>query len=271
MDLRENLLREAAGLPAVPGPVAEAFARQAAELASRVRSVRTVLSGLAAVGAPVEERDIDLDHAEFMRRLLRLGDYRLLVPVLTSVYRATAACGRPIDDNRIMLDVWIQALGALLPGEYADPIAGLYRWMRDHHEDWQRLAEVRAPLPGGAAAWSDARSSLIDALARGDQSQALELAQRATTDPGTLREPVHRGRDSGAVRDRRAVGDRSADGRGGAPRQRDHGRAWSTSAPRPSRGSAGPKDGRSSRQRPARDTASAHASSPTSSRSTAGT
>jgi len=123
-----------------------------------------------------------------MRRLLGLGDYRLLVPVLPSVYRASQACGLPDDDNRIMLDVWIQALGVLLPGEYADPIARLYRWMRDHHEDWARLAKAKPPVPTGAAAWSETRAGLIDALVRGDQARALELAQRASTDPQMLRE-----------------------------------------------------------------------------------
>ena len=187
MELRENLLREAAELPVVQAPAADNFARQATELASRVRSARMVLSGLGAVGAPAEGHDVELDHAEFMRRLLGLGDYRLLVPVLPSVYRASRARGLPDDDNRIMLDVWIQALGVLLPGEYADPIARLYRWMRDHHEDWVRLAEEDPPVPAGAEAWSETRGGLVDALVRGDQARALELAQRATEDPRELR------------------------------------------------------------------------------------
>jgi methanogenic corrinoid protein MtbC1 len=122
-----------------------------------------------------------------MRRLLGLGDYRLLVPVLPSVYRASKAYGFADDDNRIILDVWIQALGVLLPGEYADSTARLYRWMRDHHEDWVRLAEEDLPVPAGAAAWSETRAGLIDALVRGDQTRTLELAQRATTDPEELR------------------------------------------------------------------------------------
>jgi methanogenic corrinoid protein MtbC1 len=185
--LREHLLREAAELAVVPRQAADAFARQAAELASRVRSARMVLFGLGAVGAPAEGHDVELDHAAFMRRLLDLGDYRLLVSVLPSIYRASKARGLPDDDNRIMLDVWIQALGVLLPGEYADPVRHLYRWMRDHHADWVRLAEERPAVPAGAAEWSEARAGLVDALVRGDQSGALELARRATTDPSMLR------------------------------------------------------------------------------------
>jgi methanogenic corrinoid protein MtbC1 len=187
-DLREHLLREAAGLPVAPQPAVDAFARQSLELASKVRSASMILAGLGAVSAPAEGHDAELRHAESMRRLLALGDYRLLVPMLPSIYRKSRARGFPDDDNRIMLDVWIQALGVLLPSEYADPIARLYRWMRDHHEDWVRLAEARSPMPTGAVAWSDARSSLVDALVRGDQSRALELARQATADPRKLRD-----------------------------------------------------------------------------------
>jgi len=45
----------------------------------------------------------------------------------------------------------------------------------------------RSALPTGAAAARDTRSSLVEALARGDQSRTLELAQRAAKDPGGLR------------------------------------------------------------------------------------
>ena len=119
-DLRESLLREAEGLPVAPAGAVEAFAREAAGLAVRVRSARAVLSGVGAIEAPAEGQDVERDHAEFMRRLLEVGDYRLLVPVLPSVYAATRARGLPDDDNRLMADVWMQALGVLLPAEQAD-------------------------------------------------------------------------------------------------------------------------------------------------------
>jgi methanogenic corrinoid protein MtbC1 len=187
MDLRESLLREAAGLPAVPTTVAESYARRALDLSSWVRSARTLPGRPAAVDTPGEEHDVDLDHAEFMRRLLRTGDYRLLVPALTSAYKATRAHGLPDDGNRMMLDIWIRALDALLPRDDAGQITGPYRWIRDHHEDWRRLADAQTPLPAGAGAWSDACSSLVAALTRGDQSRALAVVQSAATDPGTLR------------------------------------------------------------------------------------
>ena len=188
-DLRESLMREAEGLPVAPPRRVEAYAREAAGLAARVRSARAVLSGVGAVEAPVGGRDVERDHAEFMRRLLEVGDYRLLVPVLPGVYTATRALGLPDDDNRLMADVWVQALGLLLPAEQAGPIREIYRWIRDHHEDWIRLADAQGkPAPEASAAWSQIRVELVDQLVRGDQSAALALAERYKTDPPALRD-----------------------------------------------------------------------------------
>ena len=88
-----------------------------------------------------------------------------------------------------MANVRLQALGLLLPGGEAGPVRELYRWMRDHHEEWVRLAEAGArPVPTGSAAWSEVRAELTDDLVRGDQLAALLLAQRFAEDPLTLRD-----------------------------------------------------------------------------------
>lgn len=188
-DLRESLLREAAALPVASPSAVEAFAHEEAELVARVRSARGALSGAGAIGTLAGSHDVERDHAQFMRRLLLLGDYRLLVAVLPWIYMATRARGLRDEDNRLMADLWLHAMGLLLPGREAGPISELYRWMRDRHEEWIRLAGTEArPAPQGSAVWRETRAELTDDLARGDQLAALSLAQRFVADPPTLRD-----------------------------------------------------------------------------------
>lgn len=188
-DLRESLLREAAALPIAPPDVVEAFARVEDELVARVSSARSVLSGVGVVEARDASQHAERDHARFMRRLLELGDYRLLVPVLPWACKAARARGLRDEDDRLMANVRLQALGLLLPGDEAGPVRELYRWMRDRHEEWVRLAEAGArPVPTGSEVWSEVRAEMTDDLVRGDQLAALLLAQRFAADPLTLRD-----------------------------------------------------------------------------------
>lgn len=186
----EKLLQEAAGLPKVSPEAALAYKAQLEGLVIRVNqslAAHPQIQRLIGYNPLALMSNNHYHHARFMANVFRFNAYALLVKTVIWAYRTYHNHGFAYDYFALELAAWQEAISALLAPSQAETILQVYRWLLDHHEQWQQLAgqPVATPL-AGSTTWEAVRRQFLDALLRGDSRVCLELGSRLTRTPRGL-------------------------------------------------------------------------------------
>jgi methanogenic corrinoid protein MtbC1 len=185
MNLFEQVLKEAENIPPVPGPAARAYEEKQADLAGFVNRQMESLAAIRSLTGhnPASLlQDNNRNHARFMAAVFKLNRSELLVRTIPWVYRTSRGRGFSLDFFPAILEVWCDAVAALLEPAHAEPILAVYRWMRARHSEMARLAEAAPasiqPPPGPL---DGIRPLFLSHLLAGQSAQAARLAEQSVT------------------------------------------------------------------------------------------
>ena len=173
----DRLRDELAGLFPVPEASVQAYTEAAEALTRRVDAALAARDDLPdLIGpAPVEAMHANhRHHIRFMQAVFDLNQPNLLVLTVPWVYRSYTSHGFSPDYFPVELEAWRSAVEDTLPAAAAEPVAAVYRWLVDHHEDHAALAQDPAVTPvRRTQRWSDEAQSLLSALLDADTKTAL--------------------------------------------------------------------------------------------------
>lgn len=173
-------------LAAVEPAAAREFGQAGPALWSRVEQSLVsdlVLAGAGGGGAFGSAR---ADH-RFLAGVLDLRLAGLMVDNLAWFYRSAQGRGQPADLPPRLFQHWTLAVTDVLAPGSARPVAGVLRWILDHHDDWVRLAgSGPAPFQPGDARWEALYRAFLPALLEGRQADCIRLAEAQVRAAGDL-------------------------------------------------------------------------------------
>ncbi|RKT42863.1 cobalamin B12-binding domain-containing protein [Thiocapsa rosea] len=166
------------GLPSVPRRAADSFDANTAAMAGRVSQLMAGHSRLDAFLNGLPFRLIESNHrnhAAFMSEVLRTNNLKLLADTLPWAYFAYTNQGVSVDYFAAELEIWSQVITELLPGEDAEAILPIYRWMLRVHPETvdaaAHYASEAAPVPADHAA---IYVEILERLIAGDHPAVIE-------------------------------------------------------------------------------------------------
>jgi methanogenic corrinoid protein MtbC1 len=174
-----------AGLEAVPRAAALEYSRKSAQLLQEVNAAmsrRPDLDHLIGEAPRSMMFDNHHNHVVFMSNVFLFNAFELLARIVPWVYRTYRNHGFSHDYFPAALEAWMASLEANL-GPRAQPMARVYRWMLDHHEDFIRISQSHTSRPAGVKPeWEDCCHDFVAALLSGDMTACWDLFHRKAPD-----------------------------------------------------------------------------------------
>jgi len=176
-----QLLKDTIHIGEIAGESAEAYDRALTSITADVNLHITSLPSFKDLigGNPTKVAlDNHGNHAVFIRDVLTVGSWELLVSILPWVYRSYMSHGFSKEYFPAVIRAFMKAVSEHLPQVAADDVNRLYQWILDHHD---RILEESSRRPDDIAfstSEPDARKDeFLKALLRGDMDRCYALAR----------------------------------------------------------------------------------------------